>query len=515
MTVATDADQSNGQRDQVLLQVEGVSKRFGGVVALREASLRVAPGQVHALAGANGAGKSTLLKILAGLVRPDSGSLTMLGRPIHIHHPSDATRLGLNFIHQELNLVPNFTVLQNLTLGHPQAGRNGFVDWRAMRARGADVLNRLRVTLDLDEPVNRLSTHQRWIVTLGHALMRDAKIVAMDEPTASFAEAEVKHLFEIIRELTSTGHSIIYVSHRLDEILEITEEVTVLRDGQVVGTWPTSQVDRVTLTNYIVGHEVSEIVPPTIARRQPRPVLTLDGITREPRVRNVSIACNEGEIVGLAGLVGSGRTELAQIMFGVDRPTAGTMTLDGRQYRPRSPYDAIEQGVALIPEERRRQGLVLQESVEFNISLATNASNKLKSWLPFVSMGKKRVAALDMIAKLGIKTPSPGERVADLSGGNQQKVVVSKSLRANPRVLILDEPTAGVDVGARDDIYTLIKQLAAAGTAVVLISSEFEELQLCHRVVVLREGTVTHLVDSARISKETLTRLCYEVPAAS
>ena len=477
-------------------------------------SLRVFAGQVHALAGANGAGKSTLLKMLAGHVRPDSGLVRIAGDDASILRPTDATRLGLNFIHQELNLVPKFTVLDNLILGHPDAGHRGLLTRSSLRQRARSVIDRLGVDLDLSATVEQLTTHQQWTVALGHALMRDAKVLAMDEPTASLAEAEVDHLLRIVKELAASGCAIIYVSHRLEEILEITDQVTVMRDGRLVGSWPTHTIDRGQLTRHIVGRDVPEIRPPEVVFSAARPILELSGIKAFPRLVNVDLEIFPGEILGLAGLVGSGRTEIARIIFGADRPTAGTMTLEGQPYRPRHPSDAIRHGVALVPEQRRAQGLVFGESLTFNVNLATNSSNRIRRWWPFVSMSKKRIVARDMMQRLAIKARSSESPVDRLSGGNQQKVVVAKWLRVRPKLLILDEPTVGVDVGAREEIYGLIRSWAENGTALLLISSDFDELSLCHRVAVVREGSITKIVDGASVTKEELTRMCYEAVGA-
>jgi len=496
-----------------LLQIDGLTKRFGGVAALEDVSLSVAAGNVLALCGANGAGKSTLVRILAGVERPDAGTIRIDGHRETVASPKDATRLGLNFIHQELNLVPKFTALQNMALGYEGAARRGLLDRRAARRRAAEVIDRLGADVPLDAQAQDLTVSQRWMVSLGRSLMRDARLIAMDEPTASFTEQDAERLFAIISDLTTAGVAVIYISHRLDEVLHVSHDVTVLRNGRLVGTFAADAIDRARLTREIVGEEVAELkaAPPSPnAAVERETVLRLDGLAREPRVRGVSLEVGRGEILGLAGLVGAGRTELARLIFGADAATAGTMELDGRAFSPRSPYDAIRRGVALVPEERRSEGLLLQESVAFNINLATAGEHR-RPGLPLLSPARAKAAAREMVRRFGIKIASVSQPVGDLSGGNQQKVVVSKCVRSAPSVLILDEPTVGVDVGARGELYAIIRELAAAGTAVIVISSDFEELVICDRVAVMREGRVAALVDGPRATKDHLTALCYAV----
>jgi ribose transport system ATP-binding protein len=497
-----------------LLAIDGLAKRFGGIAALEDVSLRLGAGSVLALCGANGAGKSTLVRILAGVETPDAGEIRIDGAPVTIGSPQDATRLGLNFIHQELNLVPKFTALQNMALGYEGAARRGLLDRRAARRRARAVVDRLGADFDLDAPVQDLTVSQRWMVSLGRSLMREgARVIAMDEPTASFTEAEAERLFSIISDLTADGVAVLYISHRLDEVLHVSHDVTVLRNGRVVGTFAADQIDRARLTREIVGQEVAELeaIPTTGAPVEARPVvLSARGLAREPRVRGVSLDVHAGEILGLAGLVGAGRTELARLLFGADAPTAGTMELEGRAFAPRSPYDAIRRGVALVPEERRSEGLLLQESVAFNITLATAKESRRGGLAAgLLSPGRARAIAREMVSRFGIKVASVDQPVGALSGGNQQKVVVSKYVRAAPKLLILDEPTVGVDVGARGELYAIIRDLAEAGAAVIIISSDFEELAICERVAVMREGRVTALVDAAHATKDHLTSLCY------
>jgi ribose transport system ATP-binding protein len=496
-----------------LLAIDGLSKRFGGIAALDDVSLTLDAGSVLALCGANGAGKSTLVRILAGVETPDAGSIRIDGAEVAIGSPNDATALGLNFIHQELNLVPKFTALQNMALGYEGAARRGLLDLRAARRRAVEVVARLGADFSLDAQAQDLTVSQRWMVSLGRSLMREARLIAMDEPTASFTEAEAERLFGIIGDLTADGVAVLYISHRLDEVLHVSRDVTVLRNGRVVGTFAAAQIDRARLTREIVGQEVVELEAQRVSdapleRRET--VLRVEGLAREPRVRGVTLEVHRGEILGLAGLVGAGRTELARLIFGADAPTAGTMALKGKEYSPRSPLHAIRRGVALVPEERRSEGLLLRESVAFNINLATAGEHRRRG-LPLLSPGRARAAARALVERFGIKVASVDQPVGALSGGNQQKVVVSKYVRAAPELLILDEPTVGVDVGARAELYAIIRELAEAGAAVLVISSDFEELAICERVAVMREGRVTAVVEAAHATKDHLTSLCYAV----
>jgi ribose transport system ATP-binding protein len=360
--------------------------------------------------------------------------------------------------------------------------------------------------------VERMSVSERWMVSLGRSLMRDARLIAMDEPTASFTEQEAERLFAIIGDLTAQGVAVLYVSHRLDEVLHVSRDVTVLRNGRLVDTFAANRIDRARLTQEIVGREVAELAPadppPAAAAAERELVLKVDGLSREPRVRGVSLEVRRGEVLGIAGLVGAGRTELARLLFGADAATGGQMWLEGRAFKPRSPYDAIRQGVALVPEERRSEGLLLRESVAFNINLATAGANR-RGRLPLLSPGRARAAARELAQRFRIKVESVDQPVSALSGGNQQKVVVAKCVRAAPKLLILDEPTVGVDVGARKELYDIIAALAAARAAVIVISSDFEELAICERVAVMRDGRITHVVVGAAATKDRLTELCY------
>ena len=509
---------SDGNLDKIpkpestLVAVRSVSKHFGAVQALNDVSLDIEAGTVHALVGANGAGKSTLINVLAGIVHPDSGTIEVDGVEVEIPRPTKATSLGFEFVHQELNLVPGFTVLENMTLGHVPSNRFGLIRWRNARKRAQEVLDLLEAPFSVDAPLRDLSVNEQWTVSMGRALMRNARLIAMDEPTASLTDAEVENLFGIIRSLRSKGVTILYVSHRLKEILDITSRVTVFRDGRNVGTFSTDELDRASLTEKIVGRAVAGLVNETRSTdpQDGEKLLEVEGLEDGSAVRGASFAVSRREILGIAGLVGSGRTEIAHVIAGLKQPIAGHMSWDGEEYRPKSPLDALKKGIAYVPEERRSQGLVLTESVEFNINMASISRGVLRKWLPIISVSQSRQGAREVMDSFGIKAPSVLTAVSNLSGGNQQKVVIGKYLRTDPRLLILDEPTVGVDVGARSDIYRDIRGLVESGTAVVIISSDFDELVMCDRVVVIKEGRVTESVTGSEITKDNLTHLCYE-----
>lgn len=490
------------------LEMTGVSKQFGGHQALEDVSISLSPGRVLALCGANGAGKSTLVRILAGAESADAGSITVHGQEVAIHAPQDATRLGLSFIHQELNLVPKFTALQNMSMGADHR-RSGVIDQRSLRRKALAVQDRIGYRVPLDAKVEDLAVSDRWMVSLGRSLMRDATIVAMDEPTASFTQEEAERLYAIVDELKADGVGIIYISHRLEEVLQVADDVTVLRNGRLVGSYAAAELDVPALTRHIVGHDVEEVVhretenDPTQAPE----LLRVEGLTREPRVRAASLTLHQGEILGVAGLVGAGRTELARLLIGADSVQSGSMTLDGKPYTPKSPFDGIKAGIALVPEERRSQGLILRNSVSSNLNMASLRDPRRR--LGLFSPRRAARIARDAVTRFGVKTSSVHVTVGELSGGNQQKVVVGKNVLAGPRLLILDEPTVGVDVGARSEIYDIIRDLAAEGTSILMISSDFEELAICDRVVVMREGAITASVPAARATKERLTSLCF------
>ena len=489
-------------RDSPILEMEGIDKAFPGVQALRGARLDLFAGEVHALVGENGAGKSTLIKVLAGALRPDAGTVAIDGRPVHVSSPAHARDLGVAVIYQEFNLVPTLSARENIFLGR-EAGRAGFVSARRERREALALFGRIGVALDPEAPVAELTVAQQQLVEIAKALSVSARVVVMDEPTAALTPQEAQRLFAVVREMTARGVGVVYVSHRLDEIFALADRVTVMRDGRHVRTSPVGDVTRRGLIELMVGRELTHEFPPrpNAAGRVGPERLVVGGLRRGDAVRDVSFAVRRGEMLGLTGLVGAGRTEVARLIFGADRRDAGRITLDGRELAVRSPAEAIRAGICLLTEDRKSQGLVLGLSVLENFGLPNLPA---LSSAGFVRGGAERRAFAGFVDTLRIKVPHADERAGNLSGGNQQKVVLAKWLQANSEVVIFDEPTRGIDVGAKYEIYQLIHGLAAAGKAVVMISSELPEvLALSDRILVMHEGRISgEITDVAAATQE-------------
>ncbi len=493
------------------LEVVQLSKRFANVRALRDVTMAVRCGEVHGLVGANGAGKSTLVRILAGVHQPDAGQIAIDGDVVVIRDPSHSADLGLNFIHQELNLVPKLTALQNLTLGLEKKRRFGVIDWRGTARAVKHAVDRLKIDFDLNTPVEELSVADQWLISMARALVRNARLIAMDEPTASLSDEESQRLFRIIRDLAAGGVAILYVSHRLDEITTLCDRVTVFRDGGLVLTMERAEVKKDELVRQIVGRQLeSTTIDHSATAPRGRELLRVESLRKPPMVHDVSFAVHENEVLGVAGLVGSGRTEMARLIFGADRMHSGSVYFDGKHVPKPTTDRSVAMGLAFVPEERRSQGLVLAESVNFNSNLATLQATRARSRLPLVSRRKARARALSVVKDLDVRPASVDSSVHALSGGNQQKVVLGKWLLLEPRVMILDEPTRGVDVGARADIYRIIRNMAASGRGVVVISSDFEEFHLCcDRVLVMVEGRIVGELTGDDINEERILELSY------
>ena len=487
-----------------LLEMRGIVKSFPGVQALRGVDLSLRPGEVLALLGENGAGKSTLMKVLGGAHRADEGTLSIDGRVTPFDSPLDSRNAGVAVIYQEFNLVPGLTAVENIFLGQ-EVTRAGFVAQKQERERAAVLFKRLGVEIDLDAPCRRLTTAQQQLVEIAKALAFDARIIVMDEPSAALTSHEVERLFEIIRDLKRHGIGIIYISHRLDEVFTVADRVTVLRDGRNVGERPVAQITRNQMIELMVGRELKDEFPArTVTLGAPR--LEVSGLRRGRAVRDVSFAVRRGEILALTGLVGAGRTETARLIFGADPREAGEIRLDGNVLALRSPQDAIAAGIGLLTEDRKLQGLVLGHSVRENFGLPN------LTWLSrrgFVQLGQERTHFARYVDQLRIKVPNQEQRAGNLSGGNQQKVVLAKWLARNCDVLIFDEPTRGIDVGAKYEIYLLLNELAAAGKAIVMISSELPEvLGMADRILVMHEGRVTgEIADARRATQEQIMQL--------
>ena len=483
-----------------LLEMRGIHKRFGGVVALEGVDFRLAEGQVHALIGENGAGKSTLIKILSGAHQPDEGEIVLDGGRVTMNSPREAQERGVATIYQEGSLYPDLSILENLFIGHQPRTRFGALDWSAMRRQTSEVFDRLKIRVPLSTRAGDLSRAQTKLVEIARALLREARIIIMDEPTAALPSDDVDRLFEIVRELSDEGVAVIYISHRLEEIFEVAERVTVLRDGKQVGEAEVSDVDNDWLIEKMVGRALDQLYPRTI-REPGAAVLEVRGLTRRGVFEDITFTIREGEVVGLAGLVGSGRSEVARAIFGLDPYDSGSVLLRG-QPLPTSPSRVIERGVALLPEDRTKQGLVLPFSVRNNITLAV---------LDDVSDGTfmnhdREVAIADrFIESLNIRTPSWRTPTEDLSGGNQQKVVLSKWLAAEPQLLILDEPTQGVDVGAKAELHHLIDDLVQGDVGVLLISSDLEEvLGMADRILVMHRGEIADELPRSASAEEVM-----------
>jgi rhamnose transport system ATP-binding protein len=471
-----------------LLSVRAIEKSFPGVRALSGVSFDVAKGEVHALLGENGAGKSTLIKVVSGVFPPDRGEVIVDGKPVNLDRPDDARRAGVATIYQELLLFPELSVAENIFMGHAPRARFGRLDWRAMREKTKELLASLEIRdLQADRVVGSLSVGNRQRVEILRALSQDARILIMDEPTAALTEYDVTRLFDIVRKLKARGVAVIYISHKLDEIFAIADRVTVLRDGAHVATKRVADTDAAELVQLMVGRKIESLFP-KITVSIGEPVLEVKDLERQPLTRKVSLMVRAGEIVGLAGLVGSGRSELAQTIFGVTPAEGGEIKIRGRTVDIRSPGQARALGVAYVPEDRGTQGLVRSMTVRENFSLA--ALGKI-AFAGFIDRAAERKLADEGVKRFAVKTSSLEQVAGKLSGGNQQKIVLGKWLANRPKLLILDEPTRGVDVGAKAEIHRLMGELAAQGLAVLMISSELPEvLGMSDRVLIMREGRI-------------------------
>jgi len=496
---ARDKSSSDTPGDPVI-RVMGLTKRFGGVTAIDGVDFDLLPGEVHALVGENGAGKSTLMKIVHGLYAPDEGQLEVEGRQVTFVSSRDAEAAGVAMIPQELDLFPELSVAENLYVGrHRPRSWWGGLDWTAMRTEARRQFETLGIDIDVTLPARLLSTANRQIVLIARALMGDARAVIMDEPTSSLTEREVQRLFEVIKDLTERGVGVVYVSHRLDEVFTIADRISVLRDGLHIKTAPVSELDSEELVRLMVGRALSELFV-----RNPHQhgsiALELKGLSRSSEFTDIDLTIHRGEVVGLAGLIGAGRTELAQAVFGIRPVESGEIYIDGERVSFHSPQEAMNRGVVYVPEERQSQGLILPFPIYANITLSILQKIARAG---FLNYDRERKTTDRFADALSIRGADVSEPISRLSGGNQQKAMIAKSLACEPSILLLDEPTRGVDVGAKSEIYRLIDQLGQDGKAILLISSELEEvLSMADRVVVMREGRITAEFDRDEATQE-------------
>ena len=487
--------------NSVTLEFKHITKIFPGVNvrALSDVSFQIHKGEIHALVGENGAGKSTLLNILQGNYRQYEGQLIYNGKPVQIKGPSEATQMGINMVHQELNLVPELTAGQNLFLGYePRRAGTPFIDWNKLYEMANAHLEQLNCSFDAKSYVKDLSSAQMQMIEIAQALMHHSNIIAFDEPTATLTNKEIEKLFEIITNLKEQGTSIIYVSHRINEVFEIADQATVLRDGKCIGTYPVGELDRKTLVQLIAGKELAETTVHNSDYSTNDTVLEVKNLCKKGKFNNISFQLKKGEILGIAGLVGAGRTEIAQAIFGIDKFDSGEILLNGRKTSIRRPSDAVKNGIALMPEERKSQGLVISMPIAFNICLAS-----LKNFTVgcFINFKKIKNHSFDYIRELQIKATDPETSVGTLSGGNQQKVVLAKWLTLKSDVIIFDEPTRGIDIEAKAEIYKLMNQLAEEGKAIIMISSELSEIvSMSDRVLIIYEGEI-----KAELSEDDIT----------
>jgi ribose transport system ATP-binding protein len=485
-----------------LWELCGISKAFPGVQALNDVSLTLMSGQVHALVGENGSGKSTLAKCLAGAHQPESGQMLLNGKPVVFNHPIEARAHGVATIYQEFSLVPTLTVAENIFLGRPlyQAGSR-LIDWDSMRRQTVETLGQLEIQIDPDAPVRNLSVAEQQLVEIAKAISLESSLLIMDEPTAALGMAETERLLELVRRLAAQGKAILYISHRLDEVFEVADVVTVLKDGRLVATRPVSQFKMNDVVRMMIGMDIEQHYP-KISNVQPVPCLEVENLSTEKGVNSVSFSINVGEVLGLGGMVGSGRTEIARALFGLDRRTGGTVRLYGRSVNFSSPPEAIATGVGLVPENRKADGLFFNFEGPQNITISRLA--ELVTGL-FLNLGRERRYGRDYVEKLNI-TPTALERsVQFLSGGNQQKIVIARWLFSQAKLLILDEPTQGVDIGAKFEVYKVINELTAQGISILLISSDYPELlAMSDRVAVVRDGRILHIEDAHQLSEYQL-----------
>jgi ribose transport system ATP-binding protein len=488
---------------KTLLRAEGVNKSFPGVRALADVRLDLRHDEVLALVGENGAGKSTLMKLLSGIYQPDSGNFFIDDQPVHIGGPRHAQELGISIIHQEFNLMPDLTVAQNVFIGREPRAAGTFLQERSLNRRAAELFERLELPLDPRSRLGDLTVATQQMVEIAKALSYDARILIMDEPTAALNDAEVETLHQLIRRFKNDRTGVIYISHRMDELRAISDRITVIRDGHYVDTLETGTTSMKEVIRLMVGREISDATAPEVQNAREDVVLSARGVSTRALLKDVSFDLRKGEILGFAGLLGAGRTELARAIVGADRIESGSITVNGRETVVRNPAEAASLGIGYLSEDRKRYGLLLERDVNANIGLSSLARHSTR--LGFIRDKEVRGESERLISALRIKTPSSSQTAKNLSGGNQQKIVIAKWLLKDCDILIFDEPTRGIDVGAKEEIYRLLNELSAQGKSIIMISSELPEvLRMSHRVAVMCEGKITAVLEADEADQETI-----------
>lgn len=492
--------------NEYFLEMLGIEKSFGGVHALKGVDLKVKKGEIHAICGENGAGKSTLMKILSGALQNDEGKILIDGKEVKINNPSDAQNHNIGTIYQEFTLVPSLSIAENIFLGEfPYSKLKGIIAWKELKQKAKEALSRLDFSLNVDMIVSDLTVAYQQMVEITKAVSKDVKILVLDEPTAVLAPHEIDKLFKVLDLLKNQGVTMIYISHKLEEIFKITDSITVLKDGEMMGTVKTKEVDRDTLISMMIGRKLDSLFP-TREKSIGDKILEVNNITSADGSKpyNCSLYVNKGEVIGLSGLVGSGRTELARCIFGADPIREGEIILNGKKINIKSPVDAINHRIGLVPEDRKKHGVILEKTIKENITMPNYKEITVFNIIKHI---KEKTVVRELMKKINIKALHEEVNVGNLSGGNQQKVALAKWFFTKSDIVIFDEPTRGVDVGAKYEIYKLINELAEEGKGVIIISSEMEEIiRMCDRVYILREGTISGELNASELSESNIVK---------
>lgn len=497
--------------DDVILEMSGIRKTFPGVVALDDVGLTVRRGTVHTLMGENGAGKSTLMKVLIGMYVPDAGTVVLDGKPVSFSTTRDGLEAGISMIHQELSPVPEMGVAENIWLGREPKNKFGLVDHRLMRRKTRELFADLGIKIDVSRPMKDLTVARQQMVEIAKAISYDAQIIIMDEPTSAIPEREVEHLHSMIRQLTASGVAVIYITHKMDEVFSISDEITVFRDGRYIATRPAAELDRRQLIELMVGRELTDLFP-KLESDIGDVAMSVRNISRGDLVRDVSFDLRRGEILGVAGLMGAGRTELLETIFGIYPPESGEVWVEGKRLQIKSPQDAIRANIGLLTEDRKLNGIMGVLSVRDNMIVASLPSFTRRGFLQLRKISK---ACVEQRKALAIKTPTLGQRIQNLSGGNQQKALISRWLLTVPDIIMVDEPTRGIDVGAKSEIHRLISLLAQQGKAVIMVSSELPEvLGMSDRILVMHEGRLAGELSREEANQEAIMHLATGSDAA-